>query len=311
MVKKRKASSPLQASPPSTSSHQARTRQDIEELRQQLSILKERVDELELENDGMQQRARQCCLVFAGSAIPEPSRGEDIVKLLQELLLKNMGCNLILSEVKSAFRLGGKTILVKFVSSGRGSNRDLIFTSKTRLRGSGLFISESLTSRRRHILRSLLQLKKAQQISSVFTQSSDIFIRETSSSPPIRIPDMSAVRQLTLARAVSQRPEQGRAQSGSARSRARAGRATDTSLSVAPQSSTGRATRALDRTSTASTCNLPPPLRSGPTPAPPAVRAAADPSSLDAPLPVAQGSPPVRPALAAPPGGDHGSLEGF
>ena len=199
MGKKRKATSPLHSSSLSTSavSFRSQTKDDIEELRQRLSDLQRRLQDLELENDALQQRARQACLVFAGSAIPECSQEEKTGNLMQELLLKHMGFALDLSQVKAAFRLRNQNIFVEFTSVGLGSNRDSLYRQKTRLKGTGLFVSESLTPKRQMIMRDLLQLKKEKQIWAVYTQSGNIFVRKTSTSTPIRMPDMSAVKRLT------------------------------------------------------------------------------------------------------------------
>ena len=117
MAKKRKASSPLQPALPSNSSathRQSQDKQDIEELRQQLSDLQLRVVELERDNDDMQQHARQVCLVFSGSAIPAVAQGEDTAKLLQALLLQHMAFKLNHTQVKAAFRLRSQNIFVEF-----------------------------------------------------------------------------------------------------------------------------------------------------------------------------------------------------
>ena len=198
MAKKRKATSPLSSSPPSkdTKNLYSQRKQDVQELRQRLTDIQRRLDYLEQENDSLQQRTRQACLIFTGSAIPAPSQEEETGKLLKELLFKHMRFDLDLSQVKRAFRLRNQNILVEFSSVVSGSDRDSIYRQKTRLQGSGLFISESLTPRRQGMLQDLLQLKRAKQIWTVFTQSGNIFVRKTHNASPIKIPDMSAVHRL-------------------------------------------------------------------------------------------------------------------
>ena len=288
--KKRKASSPLQASPSATRSE--RSHNDYEELRRQLASLTKRVEELESDNDSLQQRARHACLIFSGSALPEPTQGEHAVSLLQDLLSKHMEYQLDGAQVKAAFRLGDRAILAEFQSSAVGSDRDTLFRTKTRLRGSGLFISESLTPRRRQILRGLLQLKAEMKIISVFTQSGDIFIRETSSSPPVRIPDMSAVQR--LAAAVSRRP--GAAQPRGAEPLVRPVQASG-SIPGGLLSCSG--TRSVDQASAAPSSGPPPCPVSETAPTSAVVTPTVTPSGLPAILPTALGSPPrVRPTSA-------------
>ena len=199
MTKKRKAASPLQAGSPSANADitlETKMEQKIGQLHQQLLILQQRVDQLEMENDGLQQSARLNCLLFSGPAVPERSCGEEAAELVRNLLLQHLDYRLDRTQIKTAFRMGARIIMVEFLSGDSGSDRDNLFRMKTSLRGSGMFISESLTQRRRHILRNILELKKSRKVFTVFTQSGDIFVRETASSPPVRVADMSAVQRL-------------------------------------------------------------------------------------------------------------------
>ena len=123
MAKKRKAASPLQASPQSTNAErrqQTRTGRDIEELRQQLESLRQRVDLLELENDCLQRQARHSSLIFSGPAVLQLSRGEDTAELLREMILKLKEYQLNRAQVKSAFRIGARAILADFGTSEFG-----------------------------------------------------------------------------------------------------------------------------------------------------------------------------------------------
>ena len=90
-----------------------------------------------------------------------------------------------------------------------GSNRDQLFRSKTKLRGSGLFITESLTPHRQELFQNLLLLKRQKVIFAAFTQSGELFARKTCSSPPVKIRDHVTLQQLCG----SHRPQE-RAQAG-------------------------------------------------------------------------------------------------
>lgn len=218
MTKKRKASSPLQ---PSTSmggtvtgvSHrQHPPDQQLELVRRQMADLQRRMDELETENDRLQQRFRLPCLIFSGSALPRSGRPAEIPDLIHGIVKDRMGYSLDRNQIKSAFRLRSGNVFVEFTSAGPGSDRDAIYRSKTKLRGSGIFISESLTPRRQMLFRSLLEMKRAKLIISVYTQSGDIFIRRSFDSSPLRVPDMVALQQLTEAESPRPGSAQGRAQ---------------------------------------------------------------------------------------------------
>lgn len=193
-------------------------------------------------------------------------------------------------EVKTAFRIGARTILADFGSSEFGSHRDSLFRSKTRLRGSGLFISESLTPRRRHILRSLLELKAAGKLYAVFTQSGDIFVRETGSSSPARVPDMPTVQRLAAA-AASRRPVHGRTQASIVGVRASSTETTDTQADGLRSRPGSAAPGRSGSASATSTRDPPQPRRSGTAPSPIPSAVSIPPCSSDpgTPLPVVRG----------------------
>ena len=211
MAKKRKAASPLQPSSlsPPDSAHAwiVKLRAENERLRQELSRLTERIDGIETEQDAINQRNRLVSLIFSGPAIPEPVHREETAGIVQHLVDRFMNRNLDMSQVSNAFRLRAGCILVQFASAAKGSERDNLFRSKGRLRGTGLFISESLTPRRQELLRSLLQLKKENQIHSAYSQSGELFIRKSSDSRPINIADWAALHRLTSD--VARQPERG------------------------------------------------------------------------------------------------------
>ena len=100
---------------------------------------------------------------------------------------------------------------MEFTSSGPGSDRDIVYRSRAKLRGSGLFVSESLTPRRQAMFMDLLSLKKEGRIFSVFTRSGDILACKSRDSAPVRVADHEAVRRLAGSGAPRQ-PAQGRAQ---------------------------------------------------------------------------------------------------
>ena len=91
----------------------------------------------------------------------------------------------------------GAKVLVEFTTAAPGSNRDQLYRTKTKLRGSGLYIAESLTQRRQELFQKLLRLKRDATIFTAFTQSGDLFARKTRSSPPVRVRDHAALERLS------------------------------------------------------------------------------------------------------------------
>ena len=119
------------------------------------------------------------------------------------------------SQIKSFMLLKNGKLLVDFTSSAPGSERDALFRSKVKLKGSGLNIAESLTPRRQAMFQNLLQLKRKKKIFSVFTRSGNILVTRSRDSAPVRVADPEAVSALSEA-GVMRHPVQGRAQAENA-----------------------------------------------------------------------------------------------
>ena len=184
---------------------------DIIQLRKETAELRHRLQQLELGEDHQQQQKRLTCLVFSGPTLQAQSRREDAASLIRSLVLHHLKHSLDSSQVKAMIRLKNGKILIEFTSAAPGSDRDILFRTKSKLRGSGLFIAESLTPRRQAMFADLLQLKREGLIFSVFTRSGNILVCRSRDSAPIRIADPEAVRQLAGTGALG-RSAQGRAQ---------------------------------------------------------------------------------------------------
>ena len=143
----------------------------------------------------MQQRSRLTCLIFSGPAIPTASPQQDAKEVIKNLLQKYMNFELDVNQVSTVFRVHSR-LFVEFTTTAPGSNRDHLYRTKTRLRGSGLFIAESLTPYRQELFQNLLRLKKEQTIFTAFTRSGELFVRKTCSSSPVKIRDHAALQQL-------------------------------------------------------------------------------------------------------------------
>ena len=183
---------------------------DIRELQRETAELRRRLRQMELSEDRQQQEKRLTSLVFSGPQLQALTRREDAARLIHSVVQQYLHLPLDSSQVMDMLRLKNGKILIHFTTAARGSDRDTLFRAKTKLRGSGLFIAESLTPRRQAMLADLLQLKDQSVIASVFTRSGDIFACRTRDSEPIRIADPEAVQQLYGAGSPD-RPPQGRA----------------------------------------------------------------------------------------------------
>ena len=188
---------------------------DIVLLRKKTADLRRRLQLLELDEDRRQQEKRLTSLVFSGRTLQAQTGREDAARLIRSLVQQCLRHALDNSQVKAMIRLRNGKMLIDFNAAAPSSDRDVLFRSKSKLRGSGLFITESLTPRRQAIFSDLLQLKKEGVIFSAFTRSGDILACRSRDSAPIRITGPEAVRQLTETGAPL-RPGQGRVQAGDA-----------------------------------------------------------------------------------------------
>ena len=137
-----------------------------------------RMAEMEQELDGLQQKELKDWLVFSGPVIPRLSRSnknEDSSQLLRGMLQHFMGFSIDMQQVLELHR-EERQISVRFSTTAAGSDRYILVRNKTKLRGSGLYIREKLTSNRQKIFNDLLQLKRENKVTSVFTRDGAVFV---------------------------------------------------------------------------------------------------------------------------------------
>ncbi|KAF0287816.1 hypothetical protein FJT64_013789 [Amphibalanus amphitrite] len=168
----------------------------ILELQKETAELKQRLLQLETSEDSQQQAKRLVCLVFSGPALQAQTRREDAASLIQSVVKRYLDHSLDSAQVRTMIRLKNGKMLVEFTTADMGSDRDILFRSKSKLKGSGLYIAESLTPRRQEMFSQLLKLRKEGKISSVFTRQGNIFVCRSRDSAPTRIGGPEAVRRL-------------------------------------------------------------------------------------------------------------------
>ena len=89
-----------------------------------------------------------------------------------------------------------RMLRVRFTSSKPGSDRDILFRNKTRLRGTGLYIRESLTPRRQAVYSELVARKMERKITTVFTRSGTVFAVVNSGERPRPVRSDDALQRL-------------------------------------------------------------------------------------------------------------------
>ena len=121
---------------------------DIVQLQRETADLKQRLLQLELSEDRLQQEKRLACLMFSRPAVQSLSRYECAAQRIRSVIRQYMRHDLDLSRVRAVIQLRYGRVLIEFGSATPGSDRDILFRSRTKLRGSGLYITEPLTPRR-------------------------------------------------------------------------------------------------------------------------------------------------------------------
>ena len=106
---------------------------DIIALRKDNEELRNRVLRLELQEDRRQQDIRLVCLLFSGPAVQTQNRRAEATELIMELIYDRMRYDMDRNQIKTAFRLKNGEILMEFTTAASGSDRDVLFRSKTKL----------------------------------------------------------------------------------------------------------------------------------------------------------------------------------
>ena len=165
----------------------------------QLYDCAKRICDMEEQLDEMQQRNLKNWLVFSGPAIPRRANAgnsEDPAQILYSMLRQYMDFTLNMEQVEEV-RREQRQIRVRFNTVDAGSDRHFLIRNKTRLRGSGLYIRECLTPFRQGIYQELMQLKRTNHISTVFTRDGISFVVVDQHSRPRPIRSLAALERLT------------------------------------------------------------------------------------------------------------------
>ena len=149
-----------------------------ENAEKELMQCAKRMADAERQLEEMQQRELHSWLIFSGPAVSR-ARGssgrEDTAHLLHDMVRRLMEYDMDMRQIAELHR-DERQIKVRFSTVAAGSARHYLVRNKTKLRGSGLFIRERLTPARQRMFNDLLQLKRASQITNVFTREGTVFV---------------------------------------------------------------------------------------------------------------------------------------
>lgn len=138
----------------------------LEALQHQVEFLAQQVDALEM-------RSRRKILLFHGVA---EASGEDTSARVVELLKEHLQCDLAIEDIARSHRMGrprgnqSRCILVKFREL---SDRNNIWFGKTKLKGSGVVMSEFLTAPRHELF---MAARERFGVRSCFTRDGNIYV---------------------------------------------------------------------------------------------------------------------------------------
>ena len=85
---------------------------------------------------------------------------------------------------------------MKFVRAGQDSARDLVMSRRPELKRKGLYVNESLTKLRRLLFRSLLAVKRAGKIYTVFTRNGNVLFKDKQYGVSTRVDSLQKLREL-------------------------------------------------------------------------------------------------------------------
>ena len=140
-----------------TSSEMEGLKEDIQEVRKLRGTPEKQLTKIQIAMDDIEQYSRRNCLIFNGIQEQQESH-ENTDLIVVDICRKNLGVNLSRGDLDRTHRLGRersstdkpRPIIVKFVNY---HDRDDVFKSKRKLKGSSISIMENLTSRRVSLLK--------------------------------------------------------------------------------------------------------------------------------------------------------------
>ena len=151
----------------------------INNLKEEVSTLKGRVEILEKESDDQEQYSRRNCILVHGL---EENKDEITDDLVASFIKNKMDIDLSVNDIDRSHRIGKpsprkiRPIIIKFV---RYNDRRKVFSNKKKLKESGISIKESLTAG------SLGELSKARNkhgFKNVWTIDGKILFKENRSN---------------------------------------------------------------------------------------------------------------------------------
>ena len=170
----------------------------IKQLNERCLNLEKKLSTLESHVDELEQYGRRECLIFSGNKVlPQETSGENTTDIICNVVKEKLKVIIKPSDISVSHRLGktketkDRPIIIKLVN--RSLKYDLV-SACTQLRPQ-LYINESLTPRRRHLLNQVLMVRKDHKnaFQSCYTSEGKIIVRLKGSSVKHTIHDESSL----------------------------------------------------------------------------------------------------------------------
>ena len=151
----------------------------------EISDLRGEIDQLKLSGDDYEQRSRNDCLVIHGIPEGDGKQHEDTDSLVRDTIEKELGVELKLEDIKRSHRLGprknqratrttkpnARPIIFRLQWFNK---RQEIYSSKRKLKGKGITITENLTRLRYEVYKqAILKFGK----NNVWSMEGRIFVK--------------------------------------------------------------------------------------------------------------------------------------
>ena len=163
------------------------------ELRSNLAQKEKTIADLEYKLDDEKQAAKKDTLILTGKCVDSSSAN------LQDAMEKNVADKLRITPETTAkikfFKLGQAKNLVAAEIVSHEIRTEMFQAART-IKPNDLFVSESLTKRRRTLLYQLRKLKKSNKIHSAFSYHGNIYYKQTATGDRILVKSLSALQTL-------------------------------------------------------------------------------------------------------------------
>jgi hypothetical protein len=159
--------------------------EDVEDLKRQGAVAKERMDNFDIRLDKFEQKEKENNIVATGIPVDKTSK-EDVRKILN----KKLSCNIAPTDTVYTLELNHdeetekSTIRIVFSNKDK---KDQIMKCKKKLKGHELWLGDDLTKHRSDIAYHARQAVKQGKINQTWVTGGNVFVKMTAKAKPTKI----------------------------------------------------------------------------------------------------------------------------